>query len=134
MSEQESLKRLALISIAVMLILGVASMAVGATLENYRARYLLMLLGGIVVVDSAVYLPIVYARREDPRRIAVPALQSLWISTSMGLGYLVTAPAPYFQLSKALEAFMAVVGAIMLVYGLYSLLVISRRSGVPLAV
>ena len=102
---------------------------------GYRGFYLALTLGGIIAVSSAIYLPLVGRNKgEDLKEVATPAIQSLWISTSMGLGYVVTAYAPYFQLPPSVATALFAVGWIMLGLGLYSLLKLSRKSGVPLAV
>ncbi|MEM4803852.1 MAG: hypothetical protein QXZ45_04705, partial [Candidatus Nezhaarchaeales archaeon] len=89
----------------------------------------------VIVLASIIYLPLIAAKRpERIREIATSAIQSLWISTSMGLGYVVTALAPYFNISFAIAIVLFVIGWIMLVYGTYALLKISRETKVPLAV
>ncbi|MDH5815460.1 MAG: DUF917 domain-containing protein [Candidatus Nezhaarchaeota archaeon] len=91
--------------------------------------------GRVIVLASIIYLPLIAAKRpERIREIATSAIQSLWISTSMGLGYVVTALAPYFNISFAIAIVLFVIGWIMLVYGTYALLKISRETKVPLAV
>jgi len=64
----------------------------------------------------------------------VSAIQSLWISTSIGLGYVVTALAPYFNINFPVAVALFVIGWVMLVYGGYALLRISRECKVPLSV
>lgn len=137
-----SIKKFAETSIAIMLALGLLTLALAPLTSHYRGFYLTLTLGGIVALVSAIYLPIIHMRKHmrkvrkdsDVRKVAVPAIQSLWISTSMGLGYIVTAPAPYFQLTLPIAATLFVIGWVMLAYGLYALFRISRQSGVPLAV
>lgn len=136
MSEKQvvDIKVFARNSIILTLVLGVVTLLLSPFAGCYRGEYLLLTLGGIVTVTSAIYLPVIHLKRTTLRDIAVPAIQCLWITTSMGLGYLVTAPAPYFRLAKAVEAVMLVIGALLLVYGVFALLRISRETGVPLAV
>ncbi len=128
-------KSFALASITLMLVLGAITLVLAPLTGHYRGYYLALFLGGVIVFVSAIYLPVIYLRRSDDiRRIAVPAMQSLWVSTSMGLGYVVTALAPYFQIQLWVAYVLFAIGWIMLLYGLYALLRISRESGVPLAV
>jgi len=135
MDKFNSIKKFAETSIAIMLVLGLLTLALAPFTGHYRGFYLVLTLGGIVVLVSAIHLPITHMRKDgDIRKVAVPAIQSLWISTSMGLGYIVTAPAPYFQLALPVAATLFVIGWIMLAYGLYALFRISRQCGVPLAV
>lgn len=82
----------------------------------------------IIVIASVVYLPIVRMKKaEDLRGVGVPAIQSLWISTSMGLGYVVTALAPYFNINFSTAVALFVIGWVMLIYGCYALLKIRRN-------
>ncbi len=129
------LKSFALTSVSLMLVLGLVTIGLGFVAGSYRGFYLALTLGGIMAVVSAIYLPIIAVR--DPsnaRAIAVPAIQSLWVSTSMALGYVVTALAPYFNIVPPVAYTLFTVGWLALIYGVYALLTISRRSGVPLAV
>lgn len=129
------LKKKALTSIALMLALGLVTIALGFMAGNYRGFYLALTLGGIITISSLIYLPIVKLKDpSNPKEVAVPAIQSLWISTSMGLGYVVTAYAPYFGLPLAVATALFAIGWIMLLFGLYTLFSISKESGVPLAV
>ncbi len=136
MSEKQvvSIKVFARNSIILTLVLGLITLVLSPFAGGYRGEYLLLALGGIVTIISAIYLPIIHFKRTTLKDIAVPAIQCLWITTSMGLGYLVTAPAPYFMLTRATEAVMFAIGAILLLYGIFALLKISRETGVPLAV
>jgi hypothetical protein len=52
----------------------------------------------------------------------------------MALGYMVTAYAPYFNIPITISTILFVLGFIMLIYGTYAMLKISKVSGVPLAV
>ncbi len=135
MDKGKKVKKFSLGSITLMLILGLITMAIGFGAGNYRGFYLSLTLGGIITAASAIYLPLVARKPEsDPVGIATPAIQSLWISTSMGLGYVVTAFAPYFELPTAIAAILFIIGWIMLIFGLYSLLKLSKESGASLAV
>jgi len=137
MSSETALKvkKFAERSILLMLILGIITLALGPATGHYRGFYLALFLGVVIVVASGAYLPIIYSRKaDDVKKIAVPAIQSLWISTSMGLGYVVTALAPYFQIVTGVAITLFIIGWIMLIYGTYALLKISKESGVPLAV
>jgi len=134
-SSPQSVKRFAEASIAIMLVLGVVTLALAPFTGHYRGFYLSIFLGAIIVVVSVVYLPIVYVKRaEDLRGIGVPAIQSLWISTSMGLGYVVSALAPYFNINFPVAVALFIIGWIMLVYGCYALLKISKECKVPLSI
>ncbi|MCD6324437.1 MAG: hypothetical protein J7L55_04955 [Desulfurococcales archaeon] len=135
MSSGKEIKKWALAAISIMLVLGLATIGFGFTAGNYRGFYLSLTLGGIITVASVVYLPIVARKDEsDPAGVATPAIQSLWISTSMGLGYVVTAFAPYFKLPQTVAAALFLIGWVMLIFGMYSLLKLSKESGTPLAV
>jgi len=137
MSGEEALrvKKFAEMSVAIMLVLGLITLALAPVTGHYRGFYLAIFLGAIIVISSGVYLPVIHARGvDDVKKVAVPAIQSLWISTSMGLGYVVTALAPYFQISMGVAVTLFVIGWVMLLYGVYALLRLSRESGVPLAV
>ncbi len=128
-------KKLGELSVAVMLVLGAITLALAPATGNYRGFYLAVLLGGITLVDSIVYLPIIHVKKADsPKEAAVPAIQSLWVSTSMGLGYVVTALAPYFRIVTPVAVTLFCIGWVMLVFGIWSMLRISKLSGAPLAV
>jgi len=134
-SSPQRVKRFAEASIAIMLVFGVVTLALAPFTGHYRGFYLSIFLGAIIVVVSVVYLPIVYVKRaEDLRGIGVPAIQSLWISTSMGLGYVVSALAPYFNINFPVAVALFIIGWIMLVYGCYALLKISKECKVPLSI
>jgi cobalamin synthase len=134
-SSPQKVKRFAEVSIAIMLVLGVVTIALAPFTGHYRGFYLSIFLGAIVVIASVVYLPLVHAKKaEDFGGIGVSAIQSLWISTSMGLGYVVTALAPYFNINFPAAVALFVIGWVMLVYGGYALLRISKECKVPLSV
>ena len=134
-SSPQRVKRFAEVSIVIMLVLGVVTLALAPLTGHYRGFYLSIFLGAIIVVASVVYLPIVYVKRaEDLRGFGVPAIQSLWISTSMGLGYVVSALAPYFNINFPVAVTLFIIGWIMLAYGCYALLKISRECKIPLSI
>lgn len=129
------LKRFALASLYLMLVLGIITVILGYIANNYRALYLSLTLGTIILVTSIVYIPVIHRRpNEDMRGIAVPALQALWITTSMALGYVVTAYAPYFNIPPVIATTLFVIGWVALAYGVYAMLKISKISHTPLAV
>ncbi|MEM0241048.1 MAG: hypothetical protein QW794_08225 [Thermosphaera sp.] len=131
----QRIKRFTEVSIVIMLLLGAITLCLAPLTGSYRGFYLSLFLGSVIVLASIIYLPLIAAKRpERIREIATSAIQSLWISTSMGLGYVVTALAPYFNISFAIAIVLFVIGWIMLVYGTYALLKISRETKVPLAV
>ncbi len=130
-----NLKSEALKAVAVMLVLGLITVGLGFAAGNYRGFYLALTLGGIIAASSAVYLVIISMKNaEDARSVAVPTIQSLWVSTSMGLGYVVTAYAPYFKYPFTVATALFALGWVILGVGLAELLRISRASGVELAV
>ena len=130
-----SLKSEALKAVAAMLILGLITVGLGFAAGNYRGFYLALTLGGIITISSAIYLVIISMKNaEDVKSVAVPTIQSLWISTSMGLGYVVTAYAPYFKYPFTVATALFALGWVILGFGLAELLRISRASGVELAV
>lgn len=130
-----NLKSEALKAVTIMLALGLATIGLGFTAGNYRGFYLALTLGGIIAASSAIYLVIISMKNaEDARSVAVPTIQSLWISTSMGLGYVVTAYAPYFKYPFTVATALFALGWVILGFGLAELLRISKASGVELAV
>jgi len=133
--DTQKIKKFAELSMALMLVLGLITLILAPFTGHYRGFYLTIFLGCIMFVVSVVYLPIVHFKKtEDAKSIATPAIQSLWISTSMGLGYVVTALAPYFQITLSTAIILFIVGWIILLYGTYALLRLSKWAGVPLAV
>jgi len=133
--EVARIKKFAEMSIVIMLILGVITLALAPATGHYRGFYLSVFLGSVIVVVSIIYLPIVHMKKsESAKDVAVPAMQSLWVSTSMGLGYVVTALAPYFKITLPVAVTLFIIGWIMLLYGTYALLRLSKEAKVPLAV
>ncbi len=132
-----SIKGKALAYVLVMLLLAAITVVIGLLIKDitYRGYYLTLTLGGIVLFTSVIYaISIKLKSSEDVKGIATSAIQALWVSTSMGLGYIVTANAPYFQIPQAYAIALFAIGWVMLLFGLYSLLKLSKESGVPLAV
>lgn len=132
-----SIKVEALTYILVMLILAAVTVAMGFSIKDvtYRGYYLTLVLGGIVLLTSCVYAVLIGLKKDgDIKGIATSAIQALWISTSMGLGYIVTANAPYFQIPQAYAIALFAIGWVMLLFGLYGLLKLNKKGGVPLAV
>jgi uncharacterized membrane protein YwzB len=118
-----------------MLVFGILTILLGYISGSYRGFYLSLTLGLIILITSVVYIPLIHRRRDDDiKGVAVPALQALWVTTSMALGYVVTAYAPYFSIPITISTILFVLGFIMLIYGTYAMLKISKVSGVPLAV
>ncbi len=129
------IKRMSEYSVLIMLMLGIVTLLLAPATGNYRGFYLAILLGGITLVDSIVYLPIIHTKKSDsPKEVAVPAIQSLWVSTSMGLGYVVTALAPYFKIVTPVAITLFIIGWVMLIFGMWSMIRLSKLSGAPLAV
>jgi len=130
-----NLKSEALKAVSAMLALGLITVGLGFASGNYRGFYLALTLGGIIAASSAIYLVIISMKNaEDLKSVATPTIQSLWISTSMGLGYVVTAYAPYFKYPFTVATALFALGWIILGFGLAELLRISKASGVELAV
>ncbi len=132
-----NIKARALTYVLVMVILAAATVVIGMLIKDvtYRGYYLTLTLGGIVLFTSAIYAAVIKLKKDDDvRGIAASAIQTLWVSTSMGLGYIVTANAPYFQIPQAYAVVLFAIGWVMLLFGFYSLLKLSKESGVPLAV
>jgi hypothetical protein len=118
-----------------MLVFGILTILLGYISGSYRGFYLSLTLGLIILITSVVYIPLIHRRRDDDiKGVAIPALQALWVTTSMALGYMVTAYAPYFNIPITISTILFVLGFIMLIYGTYAMLKISKVSGVPLAV
>lgn len=122
-------------SLLVMLVLGLITLILAPLTGHYRGFYLCLSLGLIIVIASGVYLPIVRVKKaQSLRDLAIPTMQSLWISTSMGIGYIVTSLAAYFKIAIPVAAVLFIIGWVMLLFGLYKLVSMSKRTGVPLAV
>jgi len=136
MEETLDIKRFALTSLYLMLVFGIITIVLGYMINNYRGFYLsLLTLGLIIIITTIVYIPLIHRRRDDDaKNIAVPTLQALWVTTSMALGYVVTAYAPYFNIPIAIATALFIIGFIVMVYGVYAMLKISRVAKVPLAV
>ncbi len=133
----EGIKGKAFAYVLVMLLLAALTVVIGFLIKDitYRGYYLTLTLGGIVLFTSVIYAILIKLKRgEDIKGTATSAIQALWVSTSMGLGYIVTANAPYFQIPQAYAVTLFVIGWVMLLFGLYGLLKLSKESGVPLAV
>ncbi len=130
-----NIKRFALTSLYLMMLFGIITILLGYMANNYRGFYLSLTLGLIILITTIVYIPLIYRRRDnDIKNIAVSALQALWITTSMALGYVVTAYAPYFNISLPVATSLFIIGFAVMIYGVYAMLKISRVSRVPLAV
>ncbi|MEM0153000.1 MAG: hypothetical protein QXJ56_03500 [Ignisphaera sp.] len=135
MEETLDIKRFALTSLYLMLVFGIITIVLGYMTNNYRGFYLSLTLGLIIIITTIVYIPLIHRRRDDDaKNIAVPTLQALWVTTSMALGYVVTAYAPYFNIPIAIATALFIIGFIVMVYGVYAMLKISRVAKVPLAV
>ncbi|MEM2221529.1 MAG: hypothetical protein QXF17_02880 [Ignisphaera sp.] len=135
MEETLDIKRFALTSLYLMLVFGIITIVLGYMINNYRGFYLSLTLGLIIIITTIVYIPLIHRRRDDDaKNIAVPTLQALWVTTSMALGYVVTAYAPYFNIPIAIATALFIIGFIVMVYGVYAMLKISRVAKVPLAV
>jgi len=137
-SSSLEVKKFSLQSLAVMLALGALSLALAPTAGHYRGFYLCLALGGITALSSAASLAIVALKKPtgnpDAKGIARLAMEGLWVCTSMGLGFLVTAPAPYFSLKPAVAAALFAVGLLMLAFGWYALSKLSKKTGLPLSI
>ncbi|MCC6017253.1 MAG: hypothetical protein LM582_09485 [Desulfurococcaceae archaeon] len=135
MANTLNIKKFALSSLYLMLVFGILTILLGYISGSYRGFYLSLTLGLIILITSVVYIPLIHRRRDDDiKGVAIPALQALWVTTSMALGYMVTAYAPYFNIPITISTILFVLGFIMLIYGTYTMLKISKVSRVPLAV
>lgn len=129
------IKKFALISLYLMMVFGIITILLGYATNHYRGFYLSLTLGLIILITTIVYIPLIHRRKDDDvKSIAISALQALWITTSMALGYVVTAYAPYFNIPLPIATSLFVIGFIVMAYGVYAMLKISRISKVPLAV
>ncbi|MEM2213287.1 MAG: hypothetical protein QXK12_04910 [Candidatus Nezhaarchaeales archaeon] len=134
-AEVAKFRKEAQVSLLTMLILGLITLILAPLTGHYRGFYLCLSLGLIIVIASGVYLPIVRVKKvQNVKELAVPTMQSLWVSTSMGVGYVVTSLATYFKIVLPIAAVLFIIGWVMLLLGLYKLISISKRVGVPLAV
>lgn len=134
MEKALDIKKFALASLYLMLVFGIITIILGYMTNNYRGFYLSLTLGLIIIITATVYIPLIHRRRDDAKNIAVPTLQALWVTTSMALGYVVTAYAPYFNIPIAIATALFIIGFIVMVYGVYAMLKINRVAKVPLAV
>lgn len=130
----EAFKKQAALRIVVMLVLGLITLVLAPFTGHYRGYYLCLTLGGIIFVTSVIYLALIYASKRELRDVAIKSMQCLWISTSMGIGYMVTALAPYFNIVMPINIVLFVIGLVLTVFGAYVLLAFSKRTGIPLAV
>lgn len=130
-----NIKKMSLTTLISMTILGIITLAISPLTGHYRGYYLCLTLGLVIVITQLIYLLIIYSKRtSDVRDIGRPAIQALWIGTSMGIGYLVSAPAPYFLIPLPISLMLIIIGIILIIYGIYRLLKISRITGLPLAI
>jgi len=128
-------KKISIKSLIPMMILGIITLAISPLTEHYRGYYLCLTFGLIITITQIIYLIIIYLKRTDNiRDIGRPTIQALWIGTSMGIGYLVTAPAPYFLIPLSVSLILVAIGIILIIYGIYNLVKISKITGLPLAI
>ncbi len=133
--EASNIKRMSLTALILMMVLGIITLALSPLTGHYRGYYLCLTLGLVITITQLIYLPIIYLKRtNNARDIGRPAMQALWIGTSMGIGYLISAPAPYFLIPLPILLALIVIGMILIIYGIYNLLKISRLTGLPLAI
>jgi len=119
----------------ILMILSIITLALAPFTGHYRGFYLCITLGSVGLVTSIVYIPLIhYAKTATIKDIGRKAIQDIWILTSMGIGYMVTAFAPYFNIVPAISVILFLIGAFMSIYGAYNLIKISKRTGLPLAV
>jgi len=129
----EKLRNEAKTVLSVTAAIGLLTIVLGIASGNHRGQFLCLTLGLIVVFFSTVEL-VRSLKGADVRSIGIPYIQGLWVSASMGLGYVVTSPAPYFQLPPLFSAMLFIIGWVLLGLGVYRLLSVSRRTGLPLAI
>lgn len=134
-TEISKFKRESEFSLLIMLFLGITTLILGPLTGYYRGLYLCLTLGLIIVIVSVIYLLVIHIKKaEKLKDIATPTMQSLWVSTSMGLGYIVTSLASYFKIVLPVAIVLFIIGWIILVFGLYKLTSMSKKTGVPLAI
>jgi len=73
-------------------------------------------------------------RATDLKQVGERAVQTLWLWTSLGLVALTMPPAPYFEFSQPIMAALILIGAILIIAGVYALLKIRKLTGVYLSV
>ena len=71
---------------------------------------------------------------KDMYSLGASSIQGFWICASMGLGYTVSGPAPYFQALEITWIPNVIIGLVLLLVGIYFLLTTSKETGVPLSV
>ena len=69
--EVTRIKKFAEMSIVIMLILGIITLALAPATGHYRGFYLSVFLGSVIVVVSIVYLPIVHMKKSENIMIKV---------------------------------------------------------------
>jgi len=114
------------------LILGIISIIVSLP-SHIRTQYLFYTLGGITIIVSVVSL-IRIRLAKDVQSLGASTIQGLWVCSSMGLGYIVSGPAPYFQALLTTWVTNLIIGIILLLLGGYFLIKTSKETGVPLSV
>ncbi len=132
MSDIQKIKKKVALMFTVNLILGIASI-LDSLPSPLRTQYLFFLLGGIVVLVSAISL-LRIAAAKDVYSLGASSIQGFWICASMGLGYIVSGPAPYFQALEITWISNVIIGLILLFVGMYFLITTSKETGVPLSV
>ena len=132
MSDIQRIKKKITVMFIINLILGAISI-LDALPSPIRTQYLFFLLGGIVMLVSAISLLRV-AVAKDTYSLGASSIQGFWICASMGLGYIVSGPAPYFQALEITWVPNVIIGLVLLIAGMYFLLTTSKATGVPLSV
>jgi len=119
------LNMIALVLAIIILVLSLLSSPKAQTLFSIYAIILiiLILLGQLRV-----------NRAGDLKQVGERAVQTLWLWTSLGLVALTMPPAPYFEFSQPIMAALVVIGAILIIAGVYALLRIRKLTGIYLSV
>jgi FtsH-binding integral membrane protein len=95
-----------------------------ALFSAYAILLIIFILIGQLRVNRAV----------DLKQLGERAVQTLWLSTSLGLVAVTMPPAPYFELSQPVMAASIIIGAMLVISGAYGLLTIRKLTGVYLSV
>jgi|GEM_PF-4740619 len=102
-----------------------------AFVGHIYSTWLFSMLGIFILVAGIL----VFLSRMDisPQKAGVKLVWSGWIALTMGVGGSLLAPSPFYRLTGAVEAAMMVFLILSAVAGLYMLIWVNRKIGIPLA-
>jgi len=112
------------LSIIILVLSVISSPKAQAPFSIYAIILIIIILSGQLRVNRA----------GDLKQIGERAVQTLWLWTSLGLVALTMPPAPYFEFAQPVMVALIVIGAILIIAGVYALLKIRKLTGVYLSV